>query len=81
MEIIWDEPKRLANLDKHGMDFRRLDEDFFYAAAIFPSKRERYMAIGRLEGRTLTVIFARLGNEGIAIISMRVASPKERKLL
>jgi hypothetical protein len=22
MKIFWDEPKRLANLDKHGLDFR-----------------------------------------------------------
>lgn len=28
MELIWDEPKRLANLDKHAMDFARLTEDF-----------------------------------------------------
>jgi hypothetical protein len=28
MEIVWDEPKRLANLDKHGLDFADLDETF-----------------------------------------------------
>jgi uncharacterized DUF497 family protein len=29
MQIVWDEPKRLANLDKHGLDFADLNETFF----------------------------------------------------
>lgn len=29
MKIVWDEPKRLANLDKHGLDFADLNETFF----------------------------------------------------
>jgi uncharacterized DUF497 family protein len=29
VKIIWDEPKRLANLDKHGMNFADLNERFF----------------------------------------------------
>jgi len=24
MKVLWDEPKRLANLDKHGLDFADL---------------------------------------------------------
>jgi uncharacterized DUF497 family protein len=28
MKILWDEPKRLAKLDKHGLDFADLDEAF-----------------------------------------------------
>jgi uncharacterized DUF497 family protein len=28
MQIVWDEPKRLANLDKHGLDFADLNETF-----------------------------------------------------
>jgi uncharacterized DUF497 family protein len=27
--VGWDEPKRLANLDKHGLDFEQLTQDFF----------------------------------------------------
>jgi uncharacterized DUF497 family protein len=26
MNIAWDEPKRLANLEKHGLDFADLDD-------------------------------------------------------
>lgn len=36
--IVWDERKRLANLDKHGLDFADLDEDFFLNALVLPAK-------------------------------------------
>lgn len=29
MKIVWDEPKREANLFKHKLDFADLDETFF----------------------------------------------------
>lgn len=29
MRIVWDEHKRLVNIDRHGMDFADLDEAFF----------------------------------------------------
>ncbi len=29
MKIVWDEPKRLADIEKHGLDFAALDEEFF----------------------------------------------------
>ena len=34
MMIVWDELKRLANIEKHGLDFADLTMDFFAAAAI-----------------------------------------------
>jgi len=37
MKIVWDEPKRLANLDKHGLDFADLNETFFDNALVVPS--------------------------------------------
>jgi uncharacterized protein len=36
LEIVWDEPKRLANLDKHGLDFADLNETFFDTALVLP---------------------------------------------
>lgn len=78
MIILWDEPKRQANLAKHGMDFADLDAEFFVTATIVPAKNGRYAAIGRLADGTVTTIFATLGTEGISIISMRQASKKER---
>jgi uncharacterized DUF497 family protein len=37
MKIMWDEPKHLANLSKHGLDFRHLDETFFDDALVRPT--------------------------------------------
>lgn len=81
MRIVWDEPKRLANLDKHQLDFRDLTLEFFEGATIFPTYDRRLAAIGRLADRTLTVIYFELGTEALSIISMRYAGPKERKRL
>lgn len=81
MIITWDEPKRLANLDKHGMDFALLTEDFFADALIIPAREGRYKAVGMLADGTLVVIFALLGSEAISIISMRTASANERRML
>ena len=47
--IVWDEPKRQANLAKHGLDFADLDEGFFLASVVVPAKDGRHMAIS--EGR------------------------------
>lgn len=81
MRIVWDEPKRLANLAKHGMDFADLDEAFFEASVVVPAKLDRLIAIGWTAERVATVIFAALGSQGISIISMRPASRRERSLL
>ncbi|KAA9015901.1 BrnT family toxin [Sphingobium limneticum] len=79
MIIMWDEPKRWANIVKHGIDFADIDESFFASAIIREAKQDRYAAIGRLNG-VIAVIFARLGSEGISIISARPASKMERML-
>ncbi|KQM21949.1 BrnT family toxin [Novosphingobium sp. Leaf2] len=80
MIIVWDEPKRNANLAKHGIDFAAIGEDFFASAIVAPAKDGRFAAIGHLNG-VIAVIFAVLGSEGVSIISARPASPKERRLL
>lgn len=81
MQIVWDEPKRLSNITKHGLDFADLTAAFFLASLVLPAQQGRYMAIGRLENGTLAVIFVTLGTEGLSVISMRHASAKERALL
>lgn len=82
MKIVWDEPKRQANLDKHGLDFADLNETFFDNALVIPSHNHstRWIAIGVSIRGMIVVVFARLGREGISIISMRPASRDERKL-
>lgn len=80
MNIVWDEPKREANLAKHGIDFADITEDFFLSAIVRPAKDGRFAALGELDGK-IAVIFAVLGTEGLSIISARPASRKERKLI
>lgn len=80
MKIVWDETKRQSNLAKHGMDFADLSLEFFETATVLPAKEGRFMAINVLLGGVVTVVFARLGTEGISIVSMRPASTKERNI-
>ncbi|KPH62333.1 BrnT family toxin [Novosphingobium sp. ST904] len=80
MIIVWDEPKRIVNLAKHGIDFADIGEDFFASALVREAKDGRFAAIGRMNG-VIAVIFATLGTEGISIISARPASKNERRLM
>ena len=80
MKILWDEPKRLINIERHAMDFRDLDDSFFVRANIGPAKKRAPACGWPLGGRHDVVIFATLGTEGISVISMRPASRMERKL-
>jgi uncharacterized DUF497 family protein len=77
MRILWDEPKRLANLDKHGLDFAALTDDFFSRAVIRAAKGERFLAIGFLGASAVAVVFRPLGAEALSVISMRPANRKE----
>ncbi|MGV8936128.1 MAG: BrnT family toxin [Allorhizobium sp.] len=81
MEIVWDERKRLANIEKHGLDFAALTLAFFQGALIRPAKLDRLQAIGRHADGKISVIFATLGTEGLSIISMRPAKAHERRLI
>lgn len=81
MLILWDEPKRLANIDKHGLDFRVLNLEFFELAVVIPARLGRLKAIGRLADGTVAVIFVHLGTAAVSVISMRTASNKERRLV
>ena len=76
------QPKRLANLDKRGLDFADLELEFFLDSLVVPVREGRFKAIGPLRGRSMiVVVFASLGTEAVSVISMRPASKKERSLL
>ncbi len=82
MEIIYEEAKRLANVEKHGLDFADLSIDFFGASMVVAANSSRFMAIGEFQGRIIiAVVFRPMGSEALSVISMRPASSKERKLL
>jgi uncharacterized protein len=79
MRIVWDEPKRLANLDKHGFDLAEVTEEFLNEAKLFPAKLGRIAAVGMHRERLMTAVVETLGTEAIAVISFRHASTKERR--
>ena len=67
-------------MKKHGLDFALLNAEFFLDSTIEPAKVGRLKAIGRIAAWVVSVIFVRLGSEGISVISMRPANPDERRL-
>ena len=81
MELIWDETKRLANLDKHGFDFEEVVFFDWQNAVFVRAHSNRIKAVGRYRNGSAVLICATLGTEAISIVSFRIASPKERKLL
>lgn len=83
MKIVYDPPKRLSNLDKHGLDFADLEDGaFFMTAKVAPSRDGRFKAIGWLgDILVVVVVFKPLGTEALSVISMRPASRKERMTL
>jgi len=83
--IGWDEPKRLRNLEVHGFDFADVERSFDFAEATIspghpgPDGRRRWVATGFLGDDLVSVVFAPLGTEAVSLISVRIASRKERK--
>jgi len=85
VRFVWDEIKRQRNIDLHGLDFAVAAAEFNFKDALiepsYPGKdgRHRFLAIGPLGDDLTSLVFSRLGNEAIAIISFRPASRRERK--
>jgi uncharacterized DUF497 family protein len=77
MKILWDEPKRLANIVSHGMDFADLNEDFFETSFVGPAKTGRFIAVGILKSTAIAVILRRL--ESKASASSVCGQPAGRK--
>jgi uncharacterized DUF497 family protein len=63
MKIVWDEPKRIANIAKHRLDFATLTEEFFANAKVLSAKSGRYQAIGMDINGLISVVFVVLGLE------------------
>jgi uncharacterized DUF497 family protein len=80
MKIVWDEPKRRANLDKHGLDFADLNETFFDSALVLPTYNKRWAGIGKSISGVIVMVFVKLGVEGVSVTSMRPASKNEGRL-
>ena len=81
MQLVYDEPKRVQNIAKHGYDFASLSPEFFLTAIVLGTHSGRRKAIGEIDGQVvITVVHAVLGTEAISIVSMRPASRKERAI-
>ena len=77
----WDDDKSSANLRNHGIDFDDASEVFYGPIILRQSDRnneERWIAIGSLEDRLLTVVFTRR-TDVIRTISARRARKNEER--
>ncbi|MDP4023440.1 BrnT family toxin [Methylobacterium sp. NEAU 140] len=85
MRFFAQEPKRSANIAKHGFDPAEFEAAFSFDRFLSrPTKssrtgRERVMLIGTwFDEAVVTVIVSPLGSEACDIVSVRRASLKER---
>jgi uncharacterized DUF497 family protein len=82
MRFEWDERKRKSNLAKHGLDFLDVcvvfEEPHIVVPSAFEGGEDRFLAIGVLEGRLVTVVYT-TRSEAIRIISFRRARHEERQ--
>jgi len=83
MVFEWDEAKRLANIEKHGIDFVDVDEVF--AGPFVETKdlrrdygEQRYRAVGLLGGHVVQVAYT-WRNGRRRIISARRAGRNDRR--
>jgi len=79
----WDESKRRSNVAKHGIDFDQAKDVFADPAAYTVASprsagERRYVAVGKVKGIAMAVIFT-LRGIAVRIISARVARRSERQ--
>ena len=84
MQFEWNDAKNRGNLAKHGLDFADAELVFAGPCVTFVDDRfdygeERFVALGLLAGRLVTIAHAPRG-EATRIISMRKANRREQKI-
>jgi len=84
MQFEWDEYKNAQNVEKHGIDFVKAKDVFADPCAVTVSSKvrhseERYLAIGIVDDRLITVVFT-IRNDRTRIISARRARKNEREV-
>ena len=82
VKFEWDINKRLANIEKHGYDFRVAVNIFEDTVVEIPQRRNdeaRILALGILNNHVIAVVYTWRG-KARRIISARKASRKERNL-
>jgi uncharacterized DUF497 family protein len=75
MEFEWDEAKRQTVLEDRGIDFERAKEIWQGTVLEVPSRKEfnekRFLAIGEVDGRVITVIYTWRGERKRLITARR----------
>lgn len=84
MRFLWHEPKRQANLKKHGMDFADAERVFAGPTFTFEDGREdyseqRWVTLGLLGAKAVVIVHIETEEE-IRVISMREADKDEQLL-
>ncbi len=84
MRFTWREPKRRANLKKHGVDFADAERVFAGPAFTFEDNREdygeqRWVTLGLLDEQVIVIVHTETEDE-IHVISMRKADKDEQVL-
>jgi uncharacterized protein len=84
MKYEWDEAKRLANIHKHGIDFREVPALFEGPSSTFEDDRldyseQRLISIGFLRGLLVVVVYVWRNDDTIRIISARKATKYEQE--
>jgi uncharacterized DUF497 family protein len=79
--LVWDEVKRAANIDRHGIDFTEALRFDWDNAQFTPDTRRDYgeirtVAVGRIGPRMHVLVFTPRA-ESIRIISLRKANDRE----
>jgi uncharacterized DUF497 family protein len=82
--FTWDEPKRQANLAKHGLDFADAEKVFAGPMVLFEDNRadygeQRMIGVGLLDYLVVLIVHVEK-DETIRIISMRKADSNETDL-
>ena len=85
MHFEWDEAKRESNLVKHGLDFADVPSAFELPMFVVPDDREdygetRYQGIGLMNGNPIIVVYTEPDDGTIRLISLRKATPQERRI-
>jgi len=81
--ISWDEPKRLSNIEKHGIDLSRLEKVFDYPMITHEDERESYgevrnESLGWWEDSVVVLIWTER-NDVAHLISCRYADRSKTK--
>lgn len=84
MKIVWDEPKRRANLKKHGLDFADAALALAGITCTFEDARfdygeQRFITLGLLHDTVVVMACTETARE-LRIISMRKATKHEQSL-